>query len=688
MIIGQTLNGAIRTTYLRVTLPFSTAMRMLYRGARGVIAAAGRLGAQISAWVLFGILAPVRGIRWVFRLAGSAIAWLLRSVVFLATSVGRSIWNGIVAGIRAVNRIFLSTVHMIGPAIASVFRFAVTVSSTVLRSIRDGILSALRAIRRSIVWTWSVIVAVAIMPFRLAAMSYVAMRRSTGRVSRGLAAFIGARYRAFVFGLATTSMTLSLEDSDARLLVLKGNRVIAWRSGQIAEPPEVEAGTGDEAPAFNPLGSLLEGLPARSKRVVAALPLHVPLLRHIPLPDVKGRYLREIVSAEVLNSVPFSQDEIDIQWRVEQGDNLREASVIAIPRDRMNGQIKILRNSQLAPSAIYSKATSLAVAVGRADVFILHMTRAQTAVILVRGGVTRIVHRLELPADINDQAEAISMGVGQVAGYHRSQRPDDDVSNLPVVVTGELDQVGELVGLLATTLGRPIHPFEPDLECPEGFSSAEFASNIGLYLASRSKKSAKMISAQNVLPERHRPKSLPVAPVAVFAGLLLLGFLAFNFSGWVSNVSAEQGLLNARLDIREDQAREFRLALARQNIVGQRIADADSEAVDLKADLVSFGQEMETLLFRLSDITGHAQSSNVELTRLVPIPEGFSVSGSADSYSDVLGYTASLRSSPNFEDATVLQVADSTAERLAFTVIVIIAESESDEGEGSDTPSP
>ncbi|MEE8466065.1 MAG: hypothetical protein V3S68_06260, partial [Dehalococcoidia bacterium] len=321
------------------------------------------------------------------------------------------------------------------------------------------------------VWTRHMITAGAILPFRLVAVSYATASRSTGRVYRRVSDAIGAKYRTFAFNTASTSMTLTMEDRHARLLVLKRGQIIAWRSSEIEGPPvptaDLDAESPGEAPltpVYSPLGALLDGLPARSKRVVADLPLHVPLLRHIPLPEVKGKFLREIVNTEVLNSVPFAQDEVDIQWRIEQGEEIREASVIAIPTERINDQIKILRDSQLAPTAIYSKAASLAVAVARPDVFILHMTPGQTAVILVRAGVTRIVHRIELPRDLDEQVEAIAMGVGQVAGYHRSQRPDDDVGSLPIVVTGELDPVKELVGRLEQSLDRQVLPFEPALD--------------------------------------------------------------------------------------------------------------------------------------------------------------------------------------------------------------------------------
>ena len=107
----------------------------------------------------------------------------------------------------------------------------------------------------------------------------------------------------------------------------------------------------------------------------------------------------------------------------------------------------------------------------------------------------------------------------------------------------------------------------------------------------------------------------------------------------------------------------------------------DLETADLEANLLSLEREMNILLSRISDITGNADSSNVELSRFGPIPEGFSISGSADSYSDVLAYAASMRSSPNFEDATVLQVADSAGTRLAFTIMATIPTSKGEDGE-------
>ena len=353
MIIGHTLNGAIRTTYLRVTFPFHAAGRMLHRGARGIVRAVWRGYAATIDGIVAGIQITGRGIRRAVYAAGRMLYQDARGIVLAIWWVYTAIKDGIVAGILATGRGIRRTVLGIGSIIALVFRSVINAATKTRQIIAVGILSVGRAIPRSMVWTRHMTAAGAIIAARLATMPYAAIYRATGSLARRAGIFIGAKYRAFVFGLASTTMTLSLEDGHARLLVLKGDRIIAWRSGQIAEPPEEPAAVPEattelgpkvasldeigpearaEALVFNPLGSLFEGLPARSKKVITDLPLYVPLLRHIPLPDVKGRYLKEIVTAEVLDSVPFAQDEVDIQWRIEQGDGIREASVIAVPR--------------------------------------------------------------------------------------------------------------------------------------------------------------------------------------------------------------------------------------------------------------------------------------------------------------------------------------------------------------------
>ena len=104
MIIGQTLNGAIRTTYLRLTLPFSAGGRMLLNTANRLLSAAGRLVAKLSAYSLFVILAIGRGISRAVHWVGGTIAMAIRLVANFVVSIIR----GIEAGIRRLVRSVVS----------------------------------------------------------------------------------------------------------------------------------------------------------------------------------------------------------------------------------------------------------------------------------------------------------------------------------------------------------------------------------------------------------------------------------------------------------------------------------------------------------------------------------------------------------------------------------------------------
>ena len=73
----------------------------------------------------------------------------------------------------------------------------------------------------------------------------------------------------------------------------------------------------------------------------------------------------------------------------------------------------------------------------------------------------------------------------------------------------------------------------------------------------------------------------------------------------------------------------------------------------------------------------------MELSQFAPVVDGYSVTGRAATYSDVLIYAASMRSSPNFEDAVVVQVADSNASQVRFTVVVTIPAPDSEEDDES-----
>ncbi len=61
----------------------------------------------------------------------------------------------------------------------------------------------------------------------------------------GITEPIGDLLQRLFFKLSSTAMTLSIEEDQARLLVLKKNQIISWTAGQIAQPPDSSAENAD-----------------------------------------------------------------------------------------------------------------------------------------------------------------------------------------------------------------------------------------------------------------------------------------------------------------------------------------------------------------------------------------------------------------------------------------------------------
>ena len=145
-------------------------------------------------------------------------------------------------------------------------------------------------------------------------------------------------------------VTVSVEGDLFRVVAFKGRRVVAW--GQVEAPElheviehvpegEVDAEPADDAERQRDqlgktdtasLEELLRGFPFRGGRHVVDLPFYLPLTRSLPLPSVGGRYMDRVVSTELMESIPFRAEEVDISWQTVTSERGQEVLANAVPR--------------------------------------------------------------------------------------------------------------------------------------------------------------------------------------------------------------------------------------------------------------------------------------------------------------------------------------------------------------------
>ena len=473
--------------------------------------------------------------------------------------------------------------------------------------------------------------------------------------------------------LRRRTLTLSDEDGVIRAVVFRGREVLAWG---IADPLD-----GDPFPVFSNghldardiarVRMLFEELRLRrNTRFVTELPLYTPLVRHLRLPKVKRRFLEEVVSLEVADSIPFDQDEVDIKWDVRESATEQRVMAIAVQRMVVDRHAQSLKEAGRGPTSTYSQAAALALAAGVPDTMVVHIGRQQEAVILVRGGAPLAVHQVaktDRGPSAHAQAERLARAVEQMEGYDQSLGATEAAERLPVVLTGQVPDDGHLEEQITEISGRAVLPLSPSMVCPAGFPVAEYATNVGLALLDRGRPQGLKTtpehgaSSLSLLSQRHVPRPVPYVAIAIFLVLGLFAVAALNITPRVNAVVAEAAAKADELDNQEREERAYRLSLGRSRKLQNDARDAFLLTEQLRSRLADLQEEIDTLgrAFERSDtIIEKTRPPSVIVAGLTPKGDQFELTGVAPTLDDAFEYVENIRDSGLFIDVSVRRVGE------------------------------
>ena len=552
---------------------------------------------------------------------------------------------------------------------------------------------------------------------------------------RKTAFMVGLLVRAVDHRVRRTTLTISIEDTKVRMVVFRGRRVLSWRSAWAGDEfgplTRVEDANGRQTRAQvtpDMLKRLIMGEDHRHGRVLADLPAYSSLIRNVTLTKVGRRYLGAIIEAEVLETVPFSKDQVDISWCVRPSTgndkDQQEVLAVAVPKGEMEEAAALLSECGVSPSAAYAKSTSLASAVGVPDCLVIHFEDNLAFMFRVWDGETRVVHQIVLPrGEPTTQAayDSLARGVEHVEGFIAGMPPASGSASsdtgvelggtaVPVLITGDNFGAGIDVGALADVLQRPVSLLKeiPNagarhlLDAPPDFPVAQYASNIGLLLADRAgtgpwKAAARKPQARrqslpaglDILPKRHRPAPLPVIPVLIFMALSMAAAGLVPITGLVNTVAGETRALEERLEFQQGQAKHRRAMVDRELELTEELNAVSAEAGALRARLNVTGNEMRNLLARIEAITDDSETHGVSLYGLNPETGGFAIAGSAETHGDVLRYAQAVRDSGLFADAQITGLeglGTSAGGAITFRILAADPESRQEDEEQASNP--
>jgi Tfp pilus assembly PilM family ATPase len=284
-------------------------------------------------------------------------------------------------------------------------------------------------------------------------------------------------------------LTLSLETSEVRLLVIQGQRIARWE--RLSLPVgAVRNGLVVQPKAFGQtIAKSLKRGDGPRKRAVVSFGGQRTLVRTLSLPPMPSHLLEEAVRREARRELPLPLEDLYLSWHVtsDHGASQLQVLTVGVPREALDSYVFGLRSAGVRPTVMDLKSLALARAVNLPDVLIADVEAETETVVLVRGFVPQIVRSVGLPvSSTRSETERVANIVADIqrildfygsvqAGVHASWSPT-------VCLTGALGGEPEIRALVARNW--PLAEPAPPMAIPKELPMLPYLVNIGLALKS------------------------------------------------------------------------------------------------------------------------------------------------------------------------------------------------------------
>ncbi|MDY7075609.1 MAG: pilus assembly protein PilM [Chloroflexota bacterium] len=253
-------------------------------------------------------------------------------------------------------------------------------------------------------------------------------------------------------------LTLSVETSEVRLLVARGQRILRWgnaplpagivRNGQVVQPT-----------AFGQVvGSLVEEIDGPRRRAVVSLSGERSLVRILSLPAVPPRLQEEAIRRAARRELPLPLEELYLSSQVIGNRSATQLQVftLGIPREAVDNCIAGLLSADVRPVAMDLKPLALVRAVSLPDVLLADLEKETMSAVLVRGFVPYIARSIALPGEVArplaERADQLIAEIQRTLDFYDSTAASGHSPWSPVVcltgVLGDKEEVRSRVGAM------------------------------------------------------------------------------------------------------------------------------------------------------------------------------------------------------------------------------------------------
>ena len=350
--------------------------------------------------------------------------------------------------------------------------------------------------------------------------------------------------------MATRNITVDVDSNAVRVLETRGNRVHRWATAPLETGVVTDGVVRDPEALGNQLKQLMADNGMNGRTVTLSIGGLYSVCRLLDLRAQTGMTLDQAIE----EAVPG--EEMRLQYQLLESDGLNtRALVLGCPLSALDDQAAVLGSAGLAATAIELKGMALTRAVDRNFAAVLNVDQDTVDLVLVSGGVPRMMRTLVFPSDGADQAHGlyVAQALELTMSFYESRYSDHPLpGDVPIFLVGTGSWDPSIASELQDRFDNPIEELDPPLEVPPHFPRREYAVNLGLAL----RESAAGSGDQNgrgafplyinlAPPKQSRlriSKELATALVGIAVGVILL-YLVF---GQVAAASDETQQLRDR----------------------------------------------------------------------------------------------------------------------------------------------
>lgn len=326
-----------------------------------------------------------------------------------------------------------------------------------------------------------------------------------------------------------STATLHLDESEARVLVVRQGRPVNWGSARIP------MGLYSDGVVHDPegLSTLLESLLLRHRVSRKGLRITVggfhTVIRTIVVPKLKPRFMPEAIRRQMRREVPVTLENHHLTWRVlgptnETADEVR-VLVIAIPRNELESVLRALRLARIRPASVQWKPLAVLRALNTPSAAVVVLESTGFDIILSRDGLPLVVRSIAYPPTVRSLSQRVQVAsteLGLAVSYAMLEEADEGNGDpAPVLLLGEAAETESVRERFEEASGYSL--VDPEFLAEDAPLRA-YAANLGAAATRSSTIGAPFL---DLLPERWRPTTVNVLEGAAAAVLAVgLGVIA------------------------------------------------------------------------------------------------------------------------------------------------------------------